>query len=137
QIVVGEGADLADAIPWLELCERGAARDRLRPDLDLFRPGANEVLELMFTSGTTGEPKGVMHTANTITAGVAPILATLRMSGDDVCHMASTLGHQTGFLYGMNLALRSGARLVLQEVWDAPYFVKLVEAERITFTMGA
>jgi hypothetical protein len=43
--------------------------------------------ELMFTSGTTGEPKGVI-TANTISAGFDPIIRTLGMSSDDVCHMA-------------------------------------------------
>ena len=137
QIVVGEGADLGGATSWSELCERGAARERLRDELDLFRPEPNQVLELMFTSGTTGEPKGVMHTANTITAGVTPVVDALGMGESDVFHMASTLGQQTGFLYGMNMSLRCGARLILQEVWDATHFVKLIEAERITYTMGA
>jgi len=137
RIVVGDGGSTPDCLSWDEFLDRGASRDRLRGELDLFRPGPNEVRELMFTSGTTGEPKGVMHTANTISAGVDPIIRTLGMSSDDVCHMASTLGHQTGFLYGMELALRSCARLVLQETWDAVHFVKLVEAERITVTMGA
>ena len=137
QIVVGDGGSTRECVSWNELLDRGASRDRLRGALDRLRPGPNEVRELMFTSGTTGEPKGVMHTANTISAGVDPIMRTLGMSSDDVCHMASTLGHQTGFLYGMELALRSGARLILQETWDAVHFVKLVEAERITVTMGA
>jgi cyclohexanecarboxylate-CoA ligase len=138
RIVIGDGGStLPGCLGWDELLDRGARRGRLRADLDCFRPDPNEVRELMFTSGTTGEPKGVMHTANTISAGVDPIIRTLGMSGDDVCHMASTLGHQTGFLYGMQLALRSRARLVLQETWDAVHFVKLVEAERITVTMGA
>ena len=137
QIVVGDGGSMRGCVSWDELLDRGASRDRLRGELDLFRPGPNEVRELMFTSGTTGEPKGVMHTANTISAGVDPVLRALGMASDDVCHMSSTLGHQTGFLYGMELALRSCARLVLQETWDAVQFLKLVEAERITVTMGA
>jgi cyclohexanecarboxylate-CoA ligase len=124
-------------VDWHELLDRGSDRDALRPELGLFRPDPNEVSELMFTSGTTGEPKGVMHTANTISAGADPIRRILGVSLADVCHMASTLGHQTGFLYGMQLALRSGARLVLQEAWDPVHFVKLIDAERITYTMGA
>ncbi|MBI2962323.1 MAG: AMP-binding protein [Deltaproteobacteria bacterium] len=135
-IVVGDG-DAGGGMPWAEFLDRGASRARLRDDLDLFRPGPNEVIELMFTSGTTGEPKGVMHTANTIAAAVDPIVRMFGLSGDDVCHMASTLGHQTGFLYGMQLALRIRGRLVLQEAWDAAHFVKLVEAEHVTCTMGA
>jgi cyclohexanecarboxylate-CoA ligase len=136
RIVVGDGGP-RHWTSWDELLDRGAGDDRLRGLLGLLRPGPNDVIELMFTSGTTGEPKGVMHTANTISAAVDPVERTLGTTASDVCHMASTLGHQTGFLYGMQLALRAGARLVLQEVWDAPHFVKLVEAERITYTMGA
>jgi len=136
EIVVGAGAP-RDVVTFDELLDRGADRESLRRDLPLLRPRPNDVVELMFTSGTTGEPKGVMHTPNSISAGVDPIVEAFAMSATDVCHMASTLGHQTGFLYGMQLALRVGARLVLQEVWDPSHFVKLVEAERITFTMGA
>jgi cyclohexanecarboxylate-CoA ligase len=137
RIVVGPGGGGEDEIGWDEFLDRGARSGRPSEALDLLRPAANEVTELMFTSGTTGEPKGVMHTPNTITAGVEPVRRALAMSDGDVCHMASTLGHQTGFLYGMQLALRIGGRLILQELWDAAHFVKLVEAERISFTMGA
>jgi cyclohexanecarboxylate-CoA ligase len=136
RVVIGEGVPRG-FLDWHELLDRGAERDSLRAELALFRPNPNEVVELMFTSGTSGEPKGVMHTANTISAGADPIRRILAVSSSDVCHMASTLGHQTGFLYGMQLSLRSGARLVLQETWDPVYFVKLVGAERITCTMGA
>src|SRR5207237_4878066 len=71
-IVVGDGAP-RDTTSWDELLDRGMDRDALRPELALFRPGPNDVIELMFTSGTTGEPKGVMHTANTISAAVDPV----------------------------------------------------------------
>ncbi len=136
RVVIGEGVPRG-FLDWHELLDRGADREALRAELDLFRPDPNDVIELMFTSGTTGEPKGVMHTANTISAGADPIRRMLGVSPSDVFHMASTLGHQTGFLYGMQATLRSGARLVLQETWDPVHFVKLVDAERITCSMGA
>jgi acyl-CoA synthetase (AMP-forming)/AMP-acid ligase II len=136
RVVVGEGVPRG-FLDWHELLDRGVEREELRAELGLFRPDPNEVIELMFTSGTTGEPKGVMHTANTISAGADPIRWILGVSSPDVCHIASTLGHQKGFLYGLQLALRSGARLVLQETWDPVHFVKLLDAERITYTMGA
>ena len=47
--------------------------------------------------------------------------------------MASTVGHHSGFEWGVRLALHLGARLVLQETWDPAVFVHMIEKERITF----
>jgi acyl-CoA synthetase (AMP-forming)/AMP-acid ligase II len=60
-----------------------------------------------------------------------------QLTSDDVFHMASTVGHHSGFEWGVRLALHLGARLVLQEVWDPAVFVRLIETERITFSLGA
>ena len=51
--------------------------------------------------------------------------------------MASTLGHQTGYLYGYCLNLLLGATSVWMDVWNAEEAARLIEAERVTFTMGA
>jgi cyclohexanecarboxylate-CoA ligase len=104
------------------------------PDL---RPDPNEVTLLIFTSGTTGEPKGVMHTHNTVVAANNPLPARLGITSDSVIHMASTLAHLTGFLYGARLNVQNGATCVLQDVWDAATFVQLVEKHRITYTSAA
>jgi cyclohexanecarboxylate-CoA ligase len=104
------------------------------PDL---RPDPNEVTLLIFTSGTTGEPKGVMHTHNTVVAANNPLPARLGITSDSVIHMASTLAHLTGFLYGARLNVQNGATCVLQDIWDAATFVRLVEQHRITYTSAA
>jgi acyl-CoA synthetase (AMP-forming)/AMP-acid ligase II len=51
--------------------------------------------------------------------------------------MASTVGHVTGFVLGARLPPYLGARAVYQEVWDPLEFVRLIEAEHVTFTAGA
>jgi cyclohexanecarboxylate-CoA ligase len=51
--------------------------------------------------------------------------------------MASTLGHQTGYLYGYCLTLLLGATAVWLDVWSAEEGARLIEAEGVTFTMGA
>ncbi len=106
-------------------------------DLVTLRPDPNEVTLLIFTSGTTGEPKGVMHTHNTVVAANNPLPERLGITSDSVIHMASTLGHLTGFLYGARLPVQNGATCVLQDVWDAETFVKLVEKHGITYTSAA
>ncbi len=105
--------------------------------LAALRPDPNEVTLLIFTSGTTGEPKGVMHTHNTVVAANNPLPARLGITEDSVIHMASTLAHLTGFLYGARLNVQNGATCVLQDVWDAGRFVELVEKHRISYTSAA
>ncbi|MCC6437514.1 MAG: AMP-binding protein [Acidimicrobiales bacterium] len=103
-------------------------RDRLAPDA---------VAELQFTSGTTGEPKGVMHTPNTIYAGTRAFSETVGLTASDSIIMPSTLAHQTGFLVGIILPLAAGMKVVYQDVWDAEVFCRLVDDEAITFSAGA
>ena len=97
----------------------------------------NAVHEVIFTSGTTGEPKGVMHTSNTVLANVLPVIERLDLSDRDVVLMASTFAHQTGYLYGFCATLVLGATGVWLDVWNAEMAARLVERERVTFTMGA
>jgi cyclohexanecarboxylate-CoA ligase len=102
-------------------------------------PGAdpNAVHEVVFTSGTTGEPKGVMHTPNTVLSTTYTMIDRLEFSERDVLLMASTLGHQTGYLYGYCLNMLLGSTAVWMDVWNAAAAARLIEAERVTFTMGA
>jgi cyclohexanecarboxylate-CoA ligase len=97
----------------------------------------NQVGEVIFTSGTTGEPKGVMHTANTTLSIVSALIERMGLGGTEVVLMPSTFGHQTGYLYGLCLTLLLGARGVWLDVWNAEEAARLIEAERVTFTMGA
>ena len=61
----------------------------------------------------------------------------LAFTDRDVLLMASTLGHQTGYLYGYCLNLLLGATAVWMDVWNVEEAARLIEAERVTFTMGA
>ena len=124
----GSWADFA-ATPWEERRDPAQLAD-LRPDPD-------DVTLLIFTSGTTGEPKGVLHTHNTVVAANAPLPERLGITADSVIHMASTLAHLTGFLYGARLPVQVGATGVLQDMWDAARFVELVAEHGITYTSAA
>lgn len=106
-------------------------------ELAAMRPDANDVTLLIFTSGTTGEPKGVMHTHNTLVAALRPLPERLSLTEATVVHMASTLAHLTGLLYGARLPLTLGATAVLQDLWNADVFLELVERHGITYTAGA
>ncbi|WP_298213840.1 AMP-binding protein [Acidocella sp.] len=101
---------------------------RMKPD---------EVMELLYTSGTTGEPKGVLHTSNTHFANLIEIIRRFGLSGNDICYMPSPMAHQTGFLAGMEMAITLGTKLVLQDIWDAEVGLGRIQDENVTFMMGA
>ena len=100
-------------------------------------PHADDIVQLLFTSGTTGEPKGVLHTSSTLLNNVSPYAERLALGRDDIIFMASPMAHQTGFLYGMLMPIYLGASAVLQDVWDARTAMKIIAAERPTFTMAS
>jgi cyclohexanecarboxylate-CoA ligase len=99
--------------------------------------GPDDIASLMYTSGTTGEPKGTLHTNNTLRSAGNPLFDSLRLSSEDVCFMASTMGHLTGFLWGMLQPLARGMKIVFQDIWNPAAFVRLVGEEQITWTLGA
>ena len=136
-VIVVDGAPGQGTMSWAEFMAADRSPERDPGELPALRPDANEVTLLIFTSGTTGEPKGVLHTHNTVVAANNPLPERLGITSDSVIHMASTLAHLTGFLYGARLPVQNGATCVLQDVWDATRFVELVEQHRITYTSAA
>lgn len=105
--------------------------------LDARRPHPDALAQIQFTSGTTGQPKGVMHSHNTLHAGVREMIDTYELGTGDVVLMASTMAHQTGYLYGAFMPLVCGMKVVYQDVWVADTALHLIEEERVTWTMGA
>lgn len=105
--------------------------------LDEIQHDPNDVTEIIFTSGTTGNPKGVMHTHNTLCVSTNYWIERLQLTSDDVMFMASTFAHQTGFGYGIRLPVHHGGTGVYQDIWNPKEFIELIDREKITYTAGA
>ncbi len=101
------------------------------------RPGPDDVIEIIFTSGTTGEPKGVMHTSHTLFSNLEPYAERLGLGAKDVVLMASPMAHQTGFMYGLMMPVFLGGTSVLLDTWNPARAVDLIAAERVSFTMAS
>ena len=95
------------------------------------------IIQLLYTSGTTGEPKGVSHTSNTMLSNLTPFAERLHMGANDVIHMPSPMAHQLGFMYGLVLPAMLGATAVLQDVFEPAEMARQINTERATWTMGA
>jgi cyclohexanecarboxylate-CoA ligase len=107
------------------------------PSGDEPRLAADDVIQLLYTSGTTGEPKGVMHTSNTMLSNLVPFAERLHLGGADIIHMPSPMAHQLGFMYGLVMPVMLGATAVLQDVFEPKEMARQITQERVTFTMGA
>jgi len=105
---------------------------RERPRVD-----PNAVKMLLYTSGTTGRPKGVLHSHNTGPATLRHAFAHWGQREGDSVLMASPVTHVTGFSYGMELPFCCGARTVFMERWNAAEAVDIIEREQISASMGA
>jgi cyclohexanecarboxylate-CoA ligase len=106
-LVVG-GDDPATAF---ETCVLGRAWETETDTAALFaarRPNPNDVTEIMYTSGTTGQPKGVMHTANTLLCKATLANELFQFRPTDAIFMGSPMAHQTGFMYAAVLSIFNG-----------------------------
>lgn len=101
------------------------------------RPDPNDIIELLYTSGTSGVPKGVLHTSNTLISLVTTGRDRLGLTSDDVVFMPSPMAHQTGFVYGMHMAFLLGTKLVLQDIWSGDVAAQRISDEGATYTMAS
>ncbi len=108
-----------------------SATDRL-PALD---PDA--VRMILYTSGTTGRPKGVLHTHNSMHALICQIRDHWRVEPGDKFLVPSPVAHIGGSIYAFECPLLVGSTAVLMERWDAAEAVELMVSERCTHMAGA
>lgn len=102
------------------------------PELD-----ADGVRIILYTSGTTGTPKGVMHTHNSIHAAVRQIGRHWMVEPGDRFLVPSPVSHIGGSLYAFECPLLLGTTAVLMDRWDADAAVRLAVAERCTHVAAA
>ena len=131
------GGDRQESFEQVLLESKDKSRPQATGQLSARRTTANNVMQLVYTSGTTGEPKGVMHTANTLFSNLRPFAERLRLGQNDVVLMASPMAHQTGFMYGLLMPVMLGATAVLQDIWEPKRAAERIGHEGVTFTMAS
>lgn len=80
---------------------------------------ATDLAALIYTSGSSGEPKGVMHSHQTMMFAAASVAAYLRINASDRLHCALPLAFSYG-LYHLLMAVNQGAQLVLEHSFAYP-----------------
>ncbi len=137
------GADGAPALPeadevrWHDFA---AALADQEPDAEAIaarKPEPTALAQLFFTSGSTGEPKGVLHRYDALTRAAMMEVEHLGLGRDDTIFIPTPLAHQTGLLYGMWLAFALGSTQVIQDVWDPHLGAKALREWDGTFVQAA
>lgn len=92
---------------------------------------------LMYTSGTTGRPKGVLHSHNSIGADSVKMAAAMGLGIGDSTFSPSPVTHVSGFLWALNAPWIIDVPAVIVDIWEPERALDLVKAHRCTFMLGA
>jgi len=110
---------------WMQALDAG-----LQPGAHRAQP--EDLAVMPYTSGTTGKPKGCMHTHGSLQATTVPYLYWRGVLDHSVVLSALPMFHVTGMQAGMNAPLHLGATLVVLSRWDRDCAAMQIERAKIT-----
>lgn len=100
-------------------------------------PGrGSDVAVVLFTSGSTGHPKAVLHTNRGLAYKALSATAAHGLTGADVALMPSPLAHVSGLLNSVLVPGTAAMPVVLMERWDPERGVRLAGQHRVSFMIG-
>lgn len=152
---VVRGFDHADAFD--QICDEEAIETRIKLGLrhersgwasfaDAFQSPADDIGRdigvedpclILYTSGTSSGPKGVMLSPRSVLSEGHQIAREWNVGRTDVTYMPAPLGHVTGVGLGIVLPLLVGGCSVLSERWEPELAVREIDAHGVTISAGA
>lgn len=142
-----KGAELAE-VPLMTVMGAAAGPQSQAPRLDelaqqaepiaaLEQAEPDDVAVILYTSGTTGKPKGAMLTHLNVVMNVdTGVVSSFDTSPDDVVLGCLPLFHTFGQNVSMNVTFRAGGTLVLMPRFDGPGALALMVKEKVTNFIG-
>lgn len=102
------------------------------------RPVAPDAVKLlMYTSGTTGRPKAVLHSHNSVHADGIKMRRHMRLDSPDVIFCGSPLTHVSGYLWILNVPWLTGMKAVSLDQWEIGRAFALLRDHGCTVMVGA
>ncbi|WP_049894239.1 class I adenylate-forming enzyme family protein [Halogranum rubrum] len=117
-----------------ETCEYAALLGTEGGDTDVEPRRSEELAELLYTSGTTGAPKGVYHTHGNLDANARGYIDCNRWSRDDVALTVCQCFHVTGLNITTTPFLALEAENHLLTEWDVEAALATIERHDVTYT---
>ncbi len=127
---------LEDTAPQLFIAaDTPLPADMPLPPID-SRARADEAAAVLFTSGSSGRPKGVIHTHRSLSYKAHLMARVHGLRPDDAVLMPAPLAHISGLLNGVMLPGVVPMMAVMMARWDPDEALRIIERERITFMIG-
>ena len=104
-------------------------------DRALVDPDDTKVV--LYTSGTTGNPKAVRHSHNTLAKALDNGVMAWGLSDQDMMLMPSPVTHVTGYVNGIELPFFTDTKVLLMESWSVTRAVELIETHHATTCVSA
>ncbi|QTV79070.1 AMP-binding protein [Microbacterium sp. NIBRBAC000506063] len=134
-VALEETSDAA-ILSWDDFLASGSAVPSAQLDAAIVAVGPDDIMDILFTSGTTGVPKGVMS-AHRQSIGVARAWSRgAELSVHDRYAIVNPFFHGFGYKAGLITSLLSGTTIYPVEVFDTTRLLELVQRERITVLPG-
>lgn len=124
----GQGARSGQVAYETLLAERGEGED-----LDGLAPGPDDMTALGFTSGTSGDLKGVIFSTRVLAATNRGLAERYGLNEQDRIFGCSPLGHAVGFTHALRMTLTIGGTIVLQQRWEPDQALRLIRDEGCSF----
>lgn len=121
---------------WDAFIARGSGAADPAVDAALAERHGDELSDIIFTSGTTGQPKGVMTAHRQVTRIFGDWAVRVDLREGDRHLIVNPFAHTFGYKAGWVACLLRGAAILPQPVFDEAETARLIQAHRVTFIPG-
>ena len=101
-------------------------------DLQTSRVSADDTAMITYTGGTTGRPKGVVQTQQSLAINLTAHIVAGEISAEEIMLLTTPLPHSAG--YHLQACLLQGGTIILHDGFDPATFIEEVEKSTVTWT---
>jgi acyl-CoA synthetase (AMP-forming)/AMP-acid ligase II len=136
-VVVAHGPDADGAVAWSAFVDRATPEAEAEVDRRRAAIGDDDPSDILFTSGTTGRPKGVVQTHGRTRLVATDWVAMTGLRDGDRYLMVNPYFHMFGLKAGILAAISAGATMLPEAVFDVDRALARVADDHVTVLPGA